>query len=69
MIFESNPVPFNAHFLPTGDQVFSIFPSSGELLPDLANGTLIKVAFTPPAYGKTYQNILVVTVSYKNTKM
>ena len=60
--FLSNPIPFNAHFLPTGDQVFTVFPNIGELLPDSANGSLIKVSFTPPAYGKTYQNILVVTV-------
>lgn len=48
--------------MPTGDQVFTVFPTSGELLPESANGTLIKIAFNPPSYGKIYQNQLVVTV-------
>lgn len=52
-------LPFKAHFL-SGDQVFNITPNYGELLPESEDGTLIKIGFTPPSYGKTYQAQLLI---------
>lgn len=57
------PLPFEAHLSPSGDQVFDVLPNKGELLPLSANGTLIRVSFKPPAYGRLYQTQLIISVS------
>ncbi len=57
-------LPFKAVFSPNGDKVFTVSPQSGELLPESENGTLIKVGFNPPAYGKVYQTHLIITVIF-----
>ena len=49
--------------MPPGDHNFSVFPASGELLPVAEDGTLIKVGFTSPSYGKIYQTQLIITVN------
>ena len=54
-------MPFKAYFA-NGDKVFTVYPPSGELMPESEEGTLIKVGFTPPAYGKVYQSHLIITV-------
>ena len=59
----SKPLPFKAEFMPPGDHNFSVFPASGELLPVAEDGTLIKVGFTSPSYGKIYQTQLIITVN------
>jgi hypothetical protein len=54
-------LPFKAHFI-NGDKVFTVYPESGELEPESEEGTLIKVGFTSPSYGKVYQSQLIITV-------
>ncbi len=54
-------MPFKAQFLSSGDQVFSVYPKKGELLPASEDGTLIKVGFTSPSYGKDYQSQLIIS--------
>lgn len=56
-------LPFKAEFVPASDH-FSVFPPSGEILPESEEGTLFKVGFTSPSYGKIYQTHLVITVIY-----
>jgi hypothetical protein len=65
MNMKSKSVPFKAQFNvnPNYDQVFSVTPSAGELCS--SEGVLIKVGFLPHAYGKTYQNYLLITVGIK----
>ena len=60
-------MPFNAYFLADSDPDFRITPQSGELLPPDANGTLLKVLFTPHKYGKIYQGKLVIQVHFSDT--
>ena len=60
--FNSKPLPFKAQFLTPGDQVFSVYPSAGEILPESEDGTLFKVGFTSPSYGKVYQSQLIISV-------
>lgn len=62
--FLSKPLPFKASFIPSGDQVFTVSPKFGELLPESEDGTLIKVGFTPATYGKVYQSQLIISVKY-----
>ena len=59
----SKRLPFKAFFGPGGDQVFTLTPESGELLTEEEDGTLIKVGFIPPAYGKIYQRELIIAVN------
>lgn len=54
-------LPFKAYFSPNGDQVFTVYPESGELLPQSEDGTLIKVGFISPSYGKIYQSQLIIS--------
>lgn len=42
--------------------MFTVYPESGELDPVSEEGTLIKVGFTSPSYGKVYQSQLIITV-------
>jgi hypothetical protein len=60
------PLPFEAHLSPSGDQVFNVQPNKGELMPLSANGTLIRITFKPPAYGRLYQTQLIISVSFNN---
>jgi len=41
---------------------FTVYPSKGELLPASEDGTLIKVGFTSPSYGKIYSTQLIISV-------
>ncbi|CAF0834043.1 unnamed protein product [Brachionus calyciflorus] len=61
-------IPFKAFFNNNGDQVFSVYPEIGELLPEQDDGTLIKVGFTPPAYGKVYQKELIISTPFYQWK-
>ncbi len=50
----SKLLPFKAEFIPPGDHNFSVFPSSGELLPESEDGTLIRVFFNKNLTHKNY---------------
>ena len=59
-----HPVTFTASFVNGSDPEFEVLPSAGELLPQGTSGTLFKITFLPPKYGKLYQGTLLVKVSY-----
>lgn len=61
--FESKSLPFKAHFAPGGDQVFTVTPNFGELLPESEEGgTLMQIGFIPNTYGKVFESELIITV-------
>jgi hypothetical protein len=53
---------FRAQIIQANDQIFTISPAYGELLPEADEGTLFKVGFTPLTYGKNYQAQLIISV-------
>lgn len=58
-------LPFEAYFNPGGsDNVFTVTPERGELLPEDEDGTLIKISFVPFTYGKIYQKELIISVNF-----
>ena len=52
----------------SGDQVFKVTPETGDLLPEDEEGTLFKVVFQSPAYGKVYQSHLIISVRLEINK-
>jgi hypothetical protein len=54
---------FRAHIVQHNDQIFTVNPSYGELLPEADDGTLFQVGFTPLTYGKNYQAQLIISVN------
>ena len=54
---------YTASFVAGSDPEFDVVPASGELLPQGTSGTVIKVTFLPPKYGKLYHGTLLVKVS------
>ena len=63
MIGVRHPVTYTASFVAGSDPEFDVLPASGELLPQGTSGTVIKVTFLPPKYGKLYHGTLLVKVS------
>jgi len=55
-----HPIPFTAFFVGGGEEVFSVSPSNGELLPPGTVGTRMFVSFNPKMYGKSYSTRLIV---------
>ncbi|KAM3143753.1 Encoded by [Paramecium bursaria] len=51
---------FNAYFLPTSDQEFTVSPKQGLLEPNGREGNLFVIKFTPLEYGQIRQGILVI---------
>lgn len=58
----SEPLKFRAQLIQPNDQIFSVSPQFGELMPESEDGTLFKVGFTPLTYGKSYQAQLIISV-------
>lgn len=58
--FYRHGLPFDAFFAPSSDEEFTVIPSSGDLPPAGAEGTLIRIAYKPKIYGKTHKAKLVV---------
>jgi hypothetical protein len=56
---------FRAQIIQANDQIFTISPAYGEILPEADDGTLFKVGFTPLTYGKNYQAQLIISVYIK----
>lgn len=49
--------------MPGSDPELTVFPQTGEMLPQGTEGTKISVAFTPKMYGRAYKGKLVIQVS------
>lgn len=56
------PVAFTAQFQAGSDPDLVVSPQAGELLPEAAGGTTLKVTFTPTKYGRVAQGRLVIQV-------
>ncbi len=56
------PVAYTAQFQAGSDLDLSVSPQTGELLPEAAGGTTLKVTFKPTKYGRIAQGRLVIQV-------
>ncbi len=61
-IKRNESLAFKAELVSGDVNVFRVEPENGELLSDTDEGTLIKIGFTPPSYGKTFQAQLLIQV-------